>query len=372
MADNTTLNPGTGGDIIATEEIGGAKLQRIKLAIGALDADDGDVSAANPIPVTGTFFQATQPVSGTVNVGNFPATQPVSGTVNVGNFPASQAVTGTVTADQGGTWYVQSINSTLTVNSTNASNFLATVSGTVAATQSGSWTVQQSNASNFLSTVSGTVTAVQSNASNFLATVSGTVAATQSGTNWTIDSEKIVGTTIDVNSGVKSAGTQRVVIATDQPQLTNKLLVTPDANTAFNLAQIGGTTLIDSVDGIIDVMPRKRTASTGLSPSYISGRINTSTTTTIVAATCYLSSLHMTCVNTGAAWALKVQDGQATARVLIPNFVLNVNFSPGGGLAFGNPIMLSYAEPILCTTGINVVTVGGSAGNIDYFATYWQ
>lgn len=58
-------------------------------------------------------FPATQPVSGTVavsslpsiptgsnaigsvNVSNFPATQPVSGTVAVSNFPASQAVTGT-------------------------------------------------------------------------------------------------------------------------------------------------------------------------------------------------------------------------------------------------------------------------------------
>jgi hypothetical protein len=61
------------------------------------------------IPVTGTFFQALQPVSiatlppitGTVNVGNFPtyptppATQTINGTVNVGNFPATQPVSGT-------------------------------------------------------------------------------------------------------------------------------------------------------------------------------------------------------------------------------------------------------------------------------------
>ncbi len=64
--------------------------------------------------VTGTFWPATQPVSGTVAVSNFPssqavtgtfwqATQPVSGsvtatcsgTVAVSNFPATQAVTGT-------------------------------------------------------------------------------------------------------------------------------------------------------------------------------------------------------------------------------------------------------------------------------------
>jgi hypothetical protein len=54
-------------------------------------------------------------------------------------------------------------------------------------------------------------------------------------------------TTIDVNSGNKSASTLRVVIATDQPALTNKLLVTPDsvalpANQSVNVAQVNGVT----------------------------------------------------------------------------------------------------------------------------------
>lgn len=394
MADNTTLNPGTGGDVIATEDIVGVKIQRVKMVLGAVDSDDGDVSTVNPVPVSGIFFQSTQPVSGTVNVGNFPATQPISGTVNIGNLPATQPVTGTVNignfpaiqpASQSGSWYIQAINSTLTVNSPNASNFLATIVGTV--------------------------TANQSNASNFLATVS------QGSANWTVDHQKIVGTTIDVNSGSKSAGTQRVVLATDQPQLTNKLLVTPDANSSFNLSQVLGTTAdvnsgnksagtlrvvlatdqpalsnkllvtpdsniamdlariqgqasVASVAGVLDVMPRKRTGATGLSPNYISGRISTSTTTTLVNATCYLSSLHMTCVNPGTTWALKVQNGEATAKVIVPNFVLNANF--GGSGVFVNPISYDFSEPIVCTSGINVVTVGGTTGNVDYFATYWQ
>lgn len=40
-------------------------------------------------------------------------------------------------------------------------------------------------------------------------------------------------------------GAVRVVIATDQPQLTNKLLVTPDANSAVNVAQFGGTNVVN-------------------------------------------------------------------------------------------------------------------------------
>jgi len=58
--------------------------------------------------------------------------------------------------------------------------------------------------------------------------------------NQSVNVNQLAGTTTDTNSGNKSAGTLRVVIATDQPQLTNKLLVTPDANSAINLAQVGG------------------------------------------------------------------------------------------------------------------------------------
>jgi hypothetical protein len=54
-------------------------------------------------------------------------------------------------------------------------------------------------------------------------------------------------TTVDTNSGVKSASTLRVVLATDQPALTNKLLVTPDsvalpANQSVNVSQINAVT----------------------------------------------------------------------------------------------------------------------------------
>lgn len=50
MADNTRLNPGVGGDLIASDDIGGTKHQRVKIQYG----DDGsatDVSATNPLPV---------------------------------------------------------------------------------------------------------------------------------------------------------------------------------------------------------------------------------------------------------------------------------------------------------------------------------
>lgn len=49
MADNTTLNPGTGGDVIATDDIGGVKYQRVKNGFGA-DGSYSDVSSTNALP----------------------------------------------------------------------------------------------------------------------------------------------------------------------------------------------------------------------------------------------------------------------------------------------------------------------------------
>ncbi len=51
MADNTVINVGTGGDTIATDDIGGIKYPRGKITLGADGVDDGDVSSANPLPI---------------------------------------------------------------------------------------------------------------------------------------------------------------------------------------------------------------------------------------------------------------------------------------------------------------------------------
>ena len=50
MADNTTLNTGTGGDVIATDDIGGVKHQRVKVEYGE-DGSASDVSPTNALPV---------------------------------------------------------------------------------------------------------------------------------------------------------------------------------------------------------------------------------------------------------------------------------------------------------------------------------
>ena len=78
MADNTTLNTGTGGDLIATDELStlngsaapaGLKVQRVKLGFGA-DGNLQDVSDTDRLPVALSAAQlaalaplATQPIS---------------------------------------------------------------------------------------------------------------------------------------------------------------------------------------------------------------------------------------------------------------------------------------------------------------------
>lgn len=95
MADNIDVTPGT-GKTIAADDIGGILHQRIKVAWG-VDGAAVDASATNPFPVsiigsaavTGTFWQATQPVS----LASLPAL--AAGTSIVGKVGIDQTTAGT-------------------------------------------------------------------------------------------------------------------------------------------------------------------------------------------------------------------------------------------------------------------------------------
>lgn len=213
--------------------------------------------AQNPVSIaqlgTGTTVTTTLPVSGTVTVTQGTASNlkvDLSGTganataIKVDGSAVTQPVSGTVTANQGGTWTVQP------GNTANTTPWLVTGSGSAGTAAAGVLTVQgiasmtpvqvsQATAGNLNATVVGTGTFA-------------TQATLQTGTNQighleanqSVNVAQLAGTTTDTNSGNKSAGTLRVVLATDQPQLTNKLLVTPDANSAVNVAQVGGSAVV--------------------------------------------------------------------------------------------------------------------------------
>lgn len=132
------------------------------------------------VAVTGTFWQATQPVSGTVSVSNFPASQAVTGTFWQATQPVSAAslplpsgaatsakqpalgTAGTASADvltvQGiasmtalkvdGSAVTQPVSGTFWQATQPVSLASTTITGTVAVTESGTWTVQPGNTAN--------------------------------------------------------------------------------------------------------------------------------------------------------------------------------------------------------------------------------
>jgi hypothetical protein len=95
MADNTTLNPGTGGDVIASDDIGGVKYQRIKAGFGA-DGSYADVSEATPLPVAdaqsgGVLLRILQMLMAPLGYDKSLGRQ--RGTVTVETLPTLAAVT---------------------------------------------------------------------------------------------------------------------------------------------------------------------------------------------------------------------------------------------------------------------------------------
>ena len=127
MADNVTLNAGTGGATLATDDIAGVMHQRVKVQYG-IDGSATDVSDTNPMPVDdaggsltvdngGTFaVQAAQ--SGTWNVTN------VSGTVSLPTGAATAANQTTIIG------HVDGIEGLLTTIDSDTSALAGAIAGT--------------------------------------------------------------------------------------------------------------------------------------------------------------------------------------------------------------------------------------------------
>lgn len=110
MADNTTLSPGVGGDTIREVDKAGIKTQVVLLDIGGIGAEAlfaGAVSVSNfpaSQAVTGTFFQATQPVSGSLTIASgtisLPSGASTSALQTIGNSSLSSIDTKTPSLGQ--------------------------------------------------------------------------------------------------------------------------------------------------------------------------------------------------------------------------------------------------------------------------------
>jgi hypothetical protein len=229
VADNTTLNTGAGGDTIATDDIAGVKHQLVKLEYGVLDSATL-VSTTNPLPVDQTNTTVADggvlPAKGVQVGGTDGSVFQVLSTDNAGRLNAN--INGTVTVDtelpaaaaladaaanptvpgvggfgmfwNGATWdrVPGSAANGLTAN-------LKALNGTAIDTNSGA---KSAGTQRVILASDQTVVPVSDNAGSL--TVDATAAT------FGVNNSQVSGTAISVSSGVKDAGTQRVILASDQ------------------------------------------------------------------------------------------------------------------------------------------------------------
>ena len=251
MADNTVLNTGAGGDTIASDDIAGIKHQRVKVEFGA-DGSATDVSSTNPLPVdnsgvtqpvSGTFWQATQPVS----LATAPTT-PVTGTF----WQATQPVSGTVTADAG--------------TNLNTSALLTTVAHDAAFGTAGTADAQ-------VRTVQGIAggTAVPVSGTFWQATqpVSGTVTIGTFPDNEPFNAAQWGGTASAGGSGAATAGSPRVIAATDSPEVTALQIMDDWDNAASDGASVSGDVAHDGVDAGEPIKIGYRAIAHGTNPTAV-------------------------------------------------------------------------------------------------------
>lgn len=119
MVDNVTLNAGTGGDVVATEDISGVEYQKVKLV-------DGTAASTTAIPLSGDLTNGLDVdvtrVSGTVTVDGSAVTQPTNwaGTSPpIGAGVEATALRVTVATDSTG---VLTVDGTVTANLSTTDN----------------------------------------------------------------------------------------------------------------------------------------------------------------------------------------------------------------------------------------------------------
>lgn len=203
MADDvtfqtTTLATPPNGTVVAADVVSGVAYQRTKPVWG-VDGSVVDTSASNPLPV--------------VQTGAVPAGANVIGHV-IADSGSTTAITGNVTVIQGTGTNLKVDASSVAVPVTDNSGSL-TVDGTVAATQSGTWTVQPGNTANSTAwkvDASSVAVPITDNSGSLTVDNAGTFAvqSAQSGT-WTVQPGNTANTTAWKVDG--SAVTQPVSVA---------------------------------------------------------------------------------------------------------------------------------------------------------------
>lgn len=235
---NIVLNPGALGATLGTDTVAGVDYQIVKLGYSVSGAAPTQVSTANPLPVVQTgALPAGANVIGAVTQSGAPwsenITQLGGNAINLGTGNTGTGTQRVVIATdqptltnaqpvlQSGTWNINNISGTITLPTGAATAAKQPALGTAGAASADVITVQG---------VAGMTKLLVTPDSVALPA------------NQSVNLSQVAGTTTDTNSGNKSAGTIRVVIATDQPSLSNALPVTQSGTWTVQPGNTANTT----------------------------------------------------------------------------------------------------------------------------------
>jgi hypothetical protein len=278
----------------------------------------GAVTTAAPTYTTAQTNPLSLTTAGLLRVDGSGATQPISGSITVSG---TTTVSGTVTANQGGAPWTMKPDGTAwaqtgtsaNVNVTNASipvtgtfwQATQPVSGTVAATQSGTWTVQPGNTANTTAwLVTGTGGTFPVTGTFWQATQPVSIAATvnvsaaQSGTwtvqqgtpPWTVNGDTASGAT-DANNPIKIGGLAKT---------TNPTAVTDGQRVAALFDKVGKQVVVGAIRVLKGVQKTSITT-------------NTETTVVTAGAAGVFQDVYAIVVTNKSATAVSVDFKDATA-----------------------------------------------------------
>lgn len=303
MSDNSVADPGAGGDTFRTKDRAGVKTEIVGLDIGIGGSETLMTAAAL---ADATSNPTTAPWAGMLMCFNGTTWDRLRGDTTNGifaNVKTSVLPTGAATAAK------QPALGTAGSPSTDVISIQGVTSGTVVP----------------VDTELPAAAALADGASNPTAPATGGFGMLWNGSTWdrapgtaangaATNLTKIAGTTVDTNSGTKSAGTQRVVLATDQPALTNALKVDPSAVTSpVSLAALPTLAAGTNNIGFVTATP---STTGGWSPKVFSAAASAAKTL-INNAACTFGG-HLTIYNPNATVSyIQVFDAAATASVTV-------------------------------------------------------
>lgn len=380
MADNITLNAGTGGDTLAADDLGaGGKVQRVKLMLGADAVNDGDVASGNPLPISAASLPLPSGAAtgGKQDTGNTSLAS-IDGKITAVNTGAVVISSGSVTADT---------ELTTADLDTGAGTDTRAVVGLVVAASGGAANLSGNSGNKDGGTIRVVIATDQPALTNKLLVTPDSVALPA---NQSVNVAQVAGTTTSTNSGTKDAGTIRVVLATDQPALTNKLLVTPDSvalpsNQSVNVSQVNGVTPLmgngvtgtgsmrvtiasDTTANSNPYLVTQRPATTG-GLSIATGSIG-ATKTSVKGSAGQIFGWYIYNSNASVAYVqfFNAATGSVTLGSTAPDMSIGIPATSAANVEFGNGIAFSSQISIAITT-----TRAGSTGpgsTVDYNIYY--